>query len=171
VIEIFDPAFCARVGWTSANNYIPHGDEHSYVLDDDAEAEVGWRVRDGVPISPDTVVLADLKTDKWDEIGEAYRRHDETASADTTLGYPIQLGQSHISKLDGAIRFAELSGLDTLYITDSNDVTHYDVSLSDAKQALLEVMAGALTAHQRKQTLRAQITAAATVEEVEGVNW
>jgi hypothetical protein len=172
VIEVFEPNFCQRVGWTEENNYAPkEPKEKAFILADDVEAEVGWRVRDGVPISPETEILEDIKTDKWIEISEAYKNYDATASADTALGYPLQLGQAHISKFDGAIRFAELTGLGTIYITDSNDVTHYDVPLADAKQALVEVMAAALAAHQRKQELRALITEAATADDVRAISW
>jgi hypothetical protein len=171
VIEIFAPDFCSRAKWTEENNYVPHGEENSFVLPDDTEVQIGWRVRGGEPVSPETEILEDIKADKWEEIGAAYDHYDAAASTDTSLGYPIQVGQPHISKFDGAIRFAEMSGMATIYITDSNDVTHYDVPIADAKQALLEVMAGALGAHQHKQALRAQILAAETVEGVRAIAW
>jgi hypothetical protein len=172
IIEVFEPDFCQRLGWTEENNYSPkEPGENAFILDDGVDANIGWRVRNGVPISLETEILEDIKTDKWIEISEACKNYDATASADTALGYPIQLGQAHISKFDGAIRFAELTGLETIYITDSNDVTHYDVPLADAKQALVEVMAAALAAHQRKQELRALITAAETADDVRAISW
>jgi hypothetical protein len=170
--EVFSPAFCQRAGWTAENNYVPWRDgEKKFVLDDETPAEIGWRVREGVPIAPDAKVLEDVKTDKWNEIGAAYAKHDAEANIVTSLGFPLQIGQAHVSKLDGAIRFAELSGMESIYITDSDDVTHTNIPISDAKQALLEAMGAALVAHQHKQELRAAIMAAETIEEIQAVSW
>jgi hypothetical protein len=115
--------------------------------------------------------LAEIKAAKWDEIGAAYKNFDRTATVETTLEFPIQIGQEHLVKLDGAIRFAEMVKAETIYITDANDITHYDVDLDDANQVLIEGMTAAEAAHQKKQTLRAAVTAAETAEEVEAISW
>jgi hypothetical protein len=172
IAEIFPPAFCERVHWDEEHNYnLQWPKEKKYILDDEVPAEVGWRLRDGIPISFNEVILEDVKTDKLIQISADYKKYDEKAYIVTSLGYPIQLGQAHILKLDGAIRFAELNGYESIYITDAKDVTHEDVTLDQAKQALNDIMGAALHAHSHKQELRAMINAAETPEEVYGIKW
>jgi hypothetical protein len=115
--------------------------------------------------------LAEIKAAKWNEIGAVYDEFDRTGTVETSLEYPIQVGQAHLEKLDGAIRYAEMTERESIYITDANDVTHYGVSLANAKMVLLEAMAAALAAHQQKQALRAAVTAAETAEDVEAISW
>jgi hypothetical protein len=115
--------------------------------------------------------LAMAQAVKMAEISAAYNHYDATASAQTSLGYPLQLGQTHISKLDGAIRYAEMMDSPTIYITDADNATHEDVTLADAQTALKEVMGAAMAAHHHKQELRAAVNAAETIEEVRAVSW
>jgi hypothetical protein len=121
--------------------------------------------------SPPPPTLEEAKEKKLAEISAAYNEFDANGSVMTTAGYPIQVGQAHVAKLDGAIRFAEMTDAASIYITDADNVTHYGVSLADAKGILLEQMGAALAAHAKKQTLRAQVEAAETVEDVEGISW
>jgi hypothetical protein len=115
--------------------------------------------------------LEEAKAAKLAEISAAYNTFDAAGTVRTSAGYPIQIGQAHVSKLDGAIRFAEMAGASEIYITDADNVTHYDVSLADAKGILMEQMGAALAAHLKKQTLRAEVDAAVTVEDVEAIAW
>jgi hypothetical protein len=115
--------------------------------------------------------LAMAQADKRAEISAAYNHYDAAASAQTSLGYPLQVGQAHISKLDGAIRYAEMMSAQTIYITDADNVTHEGVTLADARTALLEAMGAAMAAHHHKQELRAAVDAAETVEAVRAVSW
>lgn len=121
------------------------------------------------PVVPMT--LDELRDLKFSEIQAAYNAFDLAGTVVVSLGYPIQCGQAHVQRFDGAIRFAEQSGAPKIYITDANDMTHEDVPIEDAKRALLEVMAGALKAHRVKQDLRAAIWAAQTEEEVRAIEW
>jgi hypothetical protein len=120
---------------------------------------------------PAPPTLEEAKTAKLAEISAAYNTFDATGTAGTSAGYPIQVGQAHVSKLDGAIRFAEMAGASEIYITDADNVTHYSVSIADAKGILMEQMGAALAAHLKKQTLRAEVEAAGTVEDVGAVVW
>jgi hypothetical protein len=115
--------------------------------------------------------LEEVRAAKLAEISAAYNTFDATGTVGTSAGYPIQIGQAHVSKLDGAIRFAEMAGASEIYITDADNVTHYGVGLADAKGVLMEQMGAALAAHLKKQNLRAQIEAATTIEQVNAISW
>ncbi len=89
----------------------------------------------------------------------------EQGFADFDLYHPWLLS------VDGAIELAQANEQTSLYLTDANDVTHEGVSIADAQTTLMEMMAAFAQAHAKKQTLRAQIDAAQTVEDVEAVTW
>lgn len=172
IVEIWDADWCSKVNWTPEENYRPAEGELAFHFDDDVELGLGWCIHeDDVPIPPTTKVLEHVQDDKWDEIGSSYDEFVATGTTMTSAGYPLQIGDSHVAKFDGAIRFAEGVGSPTIYITDANDVTHYDVPVKEAEGLLHEVMGAAMAAHQKKQTLRAQIKAATTIEEVEAIHW
>ena len=115
------------------------------------------------------ITLEELKQSKLAEISAAYAQYDATGTVMTSQGFPVQIGQSHCTKLDGAIRFAEMIGQPVIYITDADNVTHHDIPLETAKLVLIQQMAAALAAHQLKQELRAAVEAAETAEELEAV--
>ena len=114
-------------------------------------------------------MLFELKEQKLAEISEVYDQYDATGVTMVSLGFLIQIGQDHCVKLDGAIRFAELVGQTEIYITDANNVTHYGLTLEQAKQVLTEQMMASLAAHAKKQQLRAAVEAAETDEELNAV--
>ena len=113
--------------------------------------------------------LEEVQALKLSELSAAYNAFDAVGSAMTSFGFPVQIGHEHCSKLDGVVRFAEISGLEEIYITDANDVTHYNISMSDAKQIVKEQISAALYAHSRKQALRALINAVDTVGAIESI--
>jgi hypothetical protein len=146
------------------------------------EATFTGRGKTSVLVAPEEYVIGpatmepgdDLKiaqAAKLAEISAAYAEFDAIGTAETSAGYPVQVGQAHVTKLDGAIRFAEMTDAETIYITDAGNVTHYNVSIADARGILLEQMGAALAAHAKKQTLRAQVEAAETVEEIDAIAW
>lgn len=171
IIEIFSPEWCSRAGWTATENYIPLDGESVHILDDNAEAEVGWRIRNGIPIPDDEIVLEDIKADKLNELSDAYDNYETTASVETSLGYPIQIGRDHILKLGSALRYADAMGSENIYITDANNISHEDVPIKDAKKALKEAMGAAMAAHHHKQKLREAIIASKTVKELKTIKW
>lgn len=107
-------------------------------------------------------------------ISKAYDKFVATGRATVTVGeetFDMQIRDSDISRMDGAIRYNELEGVTEMYLTDADNVTHYHVSLADAKLVLAEMMRVAYGAHAAKQYARAQIDAAETVAEMEAVTF
>jgi hypothetical protein len=154
--------------WNQAEN---HRGEKVWIDGVETEITEYGPLPEGWSDSPPPATLEEAKTAKLAEISTAYSAYDADGSVMTAAGYPIQVGQAHVSKLDGAIRFAEMAGATEIYITDAENVTHYAVSLADAKGVLMEQMGAALAAHLKKQTLRAEVEAAGTVEDVGTIAW
>jgi hypothetical protein len=115
-------------------------------------------------------ILAAAKAAKKQEIAAAFDTH-VAGSVAVSLGYPMQFDTLDTLMVRGAIELAQANEQTSLYLTDANDVTHEGVSIADAQTTLMEMMAAFAQAHAKKQTLRAQIDAAQTVEDVEAVTW
>lgn len=115
-------------------------------------------------------MLAGAKVAKKQEIAAAFDTHI-AGSVMVTLGYPMQFDTRDTLMVRGAIELAQATEQTTLYLTDALDVTHEGVSIAEAQATLMEMMAAFVLAHAKKQTLRGQIDAAQTVEDVEAVSW
>jgi len=57
------------------------------------------------------------------------------------------------------------------YLTDAEDVTHYDISLADAQTVLLEMSTAFAQAHAKKQTLRERTAEAQTQSDLDKISW
>ena len=116
------------------------------------------------------MTLDEAKAAKKQEIAAAFGAHI-AGSVMVTLGYPMQFDTRDTLMVRGAIELAQANEQTALYLTDALDVTHEGVSIAEAQATLMEMMAAFAQAHAKKQTLRAQIDAAQTVEDVEAVEW
>lgn len=70
VVEVFQPDFCDRLGWTKENN-IDSTHETILVLSDADPVEVGWRIYDGIVSDPRNPILPDATERKKEEIATA----------------------------------------------------------------------------------------------------
>jgi hypothetical protein len=168
VAEIFSPSFCTRAKWTEENNYIPHGDEEAFVLADDAEVEIGWRVRGGELVPPSVEILADLKVDRRAEF--AAIRYDEEVGGITYNGVRMHTDRESQSKYTAAIVALTATqqyppvwkGIDGwLAISSAEDL----MGLATAVNAHVAAL------YVKEAALDAQVEAAETVEAVKGITW
>jgi hypothetical protein len=168
IIEIFTPEFCARAHWDEENNYTPRAEgEHAYVVADDALGQVGWRVRDGVPIPPDTPVLEDVKIDKTAEIAAA--RFAEETGGLVYSGMKIDTSRESQALITGAALQATMdSGYACHWKTgagfvelDAAAILAVAVAVRTHVQACFDKEAGLLDA----------VTAAGTIEEAGAIEW
>lgn len=83
----------------------------------------------------------------------------------------MQFNISDSLMVRGAIELAQASGATTIYLTDAEDVTHYDVPLTDAQAIFLEMTTAFAETHAKKQLLRQLIESAATQEQLDAINW
>ena len=107
---------------------------------------------------------------KYSEIAQAHKEH-VAGSVMTSLGFPMQFDMKDSIMVEGAIKLAQASGATTIYLTDAEDVTHYDIPLADAQTVLLEMSTAFAQAHAKKQLLRDDISEAQTQSDLDRINW
>ena len=105
---------------------------------------------------------------KLSELEESF---DErvAGSFESSLGWPMQFNRSDTLAVEGAIQLLRATGQTEGYLTDAEDVTHYDVPLSTMETVKVEMLAAYAACHARKQELRAAINAAQTEEELDAI--
>lgn len=151
-------------------------------MNSDYQAFLAWVADGGVPIPMQPAPYYELVEGEWVadlDAAKAAKKAEIAAAFDAyiagsvmvTLGYPMQFDTRDTLMVRGAIELAQATEQATLYLTDANDVTHEGVSIAEAQATLMEMMAAFAQAHAKKQTLRGQIDAAQTVEDVEAVEW
>ena len=89
----------------------------------------------------------------------------------TSLGFPMQFDMKDSLMVEGAIKIAQATGATTIYLTDANDVSHYDIPLADAQTVLLEMSTAFAQAHAKKQTLRERAAEAQTQSDLDSISW
>jgi len=107
---------------------------------------------------------------KYSEIAQAHKEH-VAGSVMTSLGFPMQFDMKDSIMVEGAIKLAQASGATTIYLTDAEDVTHYDIPLADAQTVLLEMSTAFAQAHAKKQTLRERAAEAQTQSDLDSISW
>ena len=112
----------------------------------------------------------DLRNRKYREISQAHKEH-VAGSIMTSLGFPMQFDMKDSLMVEGAIKIAQASGATTIYLTDAEDVTHYDIPLADAQTVLLEMSTAFAQAHAKKQLLRDDISKAQTQSDLDKIYW
>ena len=137
-----------------------------------AGSQVGWAAVADVVISdaPDEIVLQDARDSKYNEISRSHKEH-VAGSVMTSLGFPMQFDMKDNIMVEGAIKIAQATGATTIYLTDANDVSHYDIPLADAQTVLLEMSTAFAQAHLKKQNLRSLTAQAETQSDLDDINW
>jgi hypothetical protein len=168
VIEIFDSNFCARVNWTREDNYIPYGEEKVFVLEDSEQVGVGWRVREGHVISPETEVLEDIKIDKILELSE--ERWKEEVGGTEFKGVKVHTDRESQTKYIGAVLAYQITkqfpskwkGLDGwIELNSSNDLIDLSTTVSNHVN----------TCFAKEEMLTNQVNEADSVELVQNIKW
>jgi hypothetical protein len=168
VAEVFHPDFCDRAHWTPENNYIPHNDEHSYVLNDAAPCGLGWRVRNGVPIAPEVEVLEDIKVDKLAEIAES--RWNTEVGGITYAGLKVYTDRESQAKYTGAIvTYQAVQALPSAWKCENGWLPIN--AIEDLMNLAMAVQQHVQTCYAHEAELQAQVQAAETAEDVQEVTW
>lgn len=110
------------------------------------------------PPAPPT--LDELKEWKLSTLEAAFETR-VSGSFECSQGYPMQFNRSDCVAVQGAVELLKATGGAAGYLTDANDVTHYDVTLETMQAVLVEMLGAYSQCHSHKQELRTQITAAA----------
>jgi hypothetical protein len=168
VIEVFMPNFCHQVKWTETNNYTPTAPgEKAFVIDDDTEVGLGWRVRDGAPIAPEVEVLEDIKADKINAI--ARDRWEAETNGITFQGMTIDTSRESQALITGAALQATL---------DPTYTCRWKTAQGFVELTTEMVLAVALAVRQHVQAcfdreayLSVAIAAEVTIEDVQAISW
>ena len=112
--------------------------------------------------------FAKAKEAKNIEISQAFASY-VTGSFTCSLGYPMQFDKNDSLLMEGAIQLMQASGATEGYLTDAENVSHYNVPLADIQTVKLEMLAEYAMAHLKKQTLRTQIDSATTQAELDAI--
>jgi len=112
----------------------------------------------------------EMKEAKKVLITQAYKEYI-SSSIDTSLGYRMQFNMPDSLMIKSAIELAQTNGMTSIYITDAEDVTHYEVSLADAQTIFLEMTTAFAAAHAKKQHLRSLIMSCKTQSELDNIKW
>lgn len=107
---------------------------------------------------------------KYDEISRSHKEH-VAGSVMTSLGIPMQFDMKDALMVEGAIKIAQATGQTEIYLTDAEDVTHYNISLPDAQTVLLEMSTAFAQAHAKKQLLLDDISEAQTQSDLDSISW
>ena len=123
-------------------------------------------------LDPDEIpkTLDQLKADKQNELNDAFNRAVE-GSFTTTEGYKMQFNTDDSLKMFGAIQLLESSGLESGYITDADDITHYDIPLATMKSVQNQMLNKYAECHLLKQQYRALIEAASDEEALQDIEF
>ena len=121
-----------------------------------------------VPIGQETPSLDELKGLYQQAISDSFTAH-VAGSFMCFLGWPMQFAESDSIKMEGAIKLLESQNAEAGYLTDANDVTHYDVPIADMRAVLLEMLSAYAAAHARKQLLRAQVETARSAKDLNAI--
>lgn len=81
----------------------------------------------------------------------------------------MQFDRSDTLAVEGAIQLLRATEQTTGYLTDAEDITHYNVPIATMEAVKVEMLAAYAQCHARKQELRAGINAAQTEEELTAV--
>ena len=120
------------------------------------------------PNAPKTI--EELKADKQNELNDAFNRAVE-GSFTTSEGYTMQFNTDDSLKMFGAIQLLESSGVESGYITDADDITHYDIPLATMKSVQNQMLNKYAECHLLKQQYRALIEAASDQEALEDIEF
>ena len=113
--------------------------------------------------------LDQLKQEKLEELDGEFDRYVE-GSFVTQEGYNMQFNTDDSLKMFGAIQLLESQNAESGYITDADDITHYDVPVSVMKSVQNQMLEKYAQCHLMKQQFRAAINEAKSIEDLTKIN-
>lgn len=161
---------CAEI---SEGNYIYAPNNRNIIFDESVPwQETGKTIvqlsTGEIVFNDDSHALADFKICKLNEMQTSFVSR-VSGSYICSCGWPMQFDRSDTLAVEGAIQLMKATGQHTGYLTDANDVTHYDLPLATIETVKLEMLGAYAACHARKQELRAAINAAQTKEDLEAI--
>lgn len=149
-----------------------HHAQNNYFKDGiyDMEGIPKYQLLNGEIVDNTYVDLEKFKNRKLNELENAFNLRVK-GSFTCSLGYPMQFNRTDCIAVEGAIRLIEAKEGTFGYLTDANDETHLNVSLSNMKTVLIEMLSTYAMCHSRKQDLRTEIANAITKEDLDAIEF
>jgi len=118
---------------------------------------------------PSEKTFEEYKDEKLEDLSIKF---DEAVkgSFTTTEGYKMQFNTDDSLKMFGAIQLLESSGLESGYITDADDNTHYDIPISVMKSVQNQMLNKYAQYHLLKQQYRKAINDSTNIEDLNSIN-
>ena len=113
--------------------------------------------------------LDQLKQEKFDELESRFTERVK-GSFITDEGYKMQFNIDDSLKMFGAIQLLESQNAESGYITDADDITHYDIPLATMKSVQNQMLNKYAECHLLKQQYRAAIGVAKSIEDLNKIN-
>ncbi|MCF4150567.1 hypothetical protein L2W58_02010 [Dethiosulfovibrio sp. F2B] len=124
-----------------------------------------------LPPEPVEPTIEHLRARKLSELVTA-KTQAESSGVTTSIGLTMKYGENDVVLVDGVIRYAELRSLSTIpKLIEADGTIHTDISLTDGKTVLMEQFEAAYAADDRISSLKPQIDAATTADELEAITW
>jgi len=117
---------------------------------------------------PEVKSFDQLKKDKLVELNSVFNA-TVNGSFVTTEGYKMQFNTDDAVKMFGAIQVLEDLEVDSGYITDADDVAHYDVNIDTIKSVYRQMLKKYAECHLKKQRYRDSVNSAETIDELNAI--
>ena len=115
-----------------------------------------------ITYSVEDIPIETIRNKKNNELANAFKKINDNATVMSSLGFPIDAGETANRDINGLITVMEITGLTNTQFCDANNEFHV-VSLEDCKTMLLEIIQNAQALYQQKWAYRDAI---ATIEDI-----
>ena len=131
-----------------------------------------YTIEEWKELHPDPIPVLTFEEVKANKLLDLHYAFDAAVSGSftTTEGYKMQFNTDDSLKMFGAINRLESKGIETGYITDADDVTHYDIPLSVMKSVQNQMLDKFAECHLKKQQYRALIENAESIEDLNKID-
>lgn len=152
--------------------YINNDEGRAKILDEYGEEDYNMLISEwgNTTQCPLEFIQNEFREIKEKELDTAFNRAVK-GSFTTTEGYKMQFNTDDSLKMFGAIQLLESSGVESGYITDADDITHYDIPLATMKSVQNQMLNKYAECHLLKQQYRALIEAASDQEALEDIEF
>lgn len=149
---LFVPQYSAEMVETYQNEEVEQGYDGN------------WYEKGLAPKQP----LEEARAEKLAELNAAFIEASETAHCMSSVGFEINADETANRNISSLIVAMEASGQERVQFC-AFDNSFHEVTLAQSKTMQLEIIANAQAIYQRKWSLREQIHAAKTVEELDAI--
>ena len=150
--------------------YINNDEGRAKILDEYGKEDYNMLVSEwgNTTQCPLEFIQNEFREIKEKELDTAFNEAVE-GSFTTTEGYKMQFNTDDSLKMFGAIQLLESTGVETGYITDADDITHYDIPLATMKSVQNQMLNRYAECHLLKQQYRKAINNCNSIDDLNNI--